>query len=127
MAVPVKSCATSARAWLSCRRRRFIAFAIGHDTQEYAEAKFKEISEAYEALSDPDKRKVRPIQPECHVQESRITTVCFSYLALYMLSQIYDMYGEEGLKAGVSAEDGALCDTMIALHMMLRFRSQCHS
>lgn len=41
------------------------------NNQEAATKKFKEISEAYDVLSDPEKRK------------------------------IYDMYGEEGLKGGV--------------------------
>ena len=44
--------------------------------KEVAELKFKEISEAYEVLSDKNKR------------------------------QIYDMYGEEGLKAGPPPSEG---------------------
>ena len=44
--------------------------------KERAEAKFKDIAEAYAILSDKEKRKV------------------------------YDMYGEEGLKAGVKSTDG---------------------
>lgn len=44
--------------------------------KETAEAKFKDIAEAYAILSDTEKRKV------------------------------YDMYGEEGLKAGVKSTDG---------------------
>merc|ERR1719350_1200421 len=43
------------------------------DNKEEAEAKFKEISEAYSVLSDPDAKK------------------------------IYDMYGEEGLKGNSNA------------------------
>ena len=43
--------------------------------KEEAEVKFKEISEAYEVLSDKNKR------------------------------QIYDVYGEEGLKAGAPPSD----------------------
>jgi DnaJ homolog subfamily B member 4 len=48
-----------------------------HQTdKEEAEVKFKEISEAYEVLSDKNKR------------------------------QIYDIYGEEGLKSGPPPPDG---------------------
>lgn len=45
-------------------------------TKEQAEAKFKEVSEAYQVLSDKNKRAV------------------------------YDQYGEEGLKAGGGDEGG---------------------
>jgi len=47
------------------------------DNREEAEAKFKEISEAYDVLSDPQKRAV------------------------------YDQYGEEGLKGGIPGQSGA--------------------
>lgn len=53
-------------------RLTFCSFAVDRnpDNQEAASKKFKEVSEAFEVLSDKDKR------------------------------QIYDVYGEEGLKAG---------------------------
>ncbi|CAD2213248.1 DnaJ domain/DnaJ C terminal domain containing protein, putative [Angomonas deanei] len=48
------------------------------DNREEAERKFKEVSEAYDVLSDEEKRKV------------------------------YDVYGEEGLKGGMPAGDGGM-------------------
>jgi len=47
------------------------------ERKEEAEAKFKDIAEAYDVLSDPEKR------------------------------QIYDQFGEEGLKGGAQGADGA--------------------